>query len=36
VPVDVIDLFVKIAFHAPAYRRIKLGQIANLQSTLKC
>src|SRR5262249_5859463 len=30
VPVDVIDLFMKIAFHPPAYRRIKLGQIANL------
>src|SRR5262245_32137645 len=30
VPVDVIDLFVKIAFHATAYRRIELGEVADL------
>ena len=30
VSVDVIDLLVKISFHAPAYRRIELGQVADL------
>src|SRR6185369_14575860 len=25
-----IDLLVKISFHAPAYRRIELGQVADL------
>ena len=30
VPVDVIDLFVKISLHAAAYRRIKLSEVADL------
>ena len=30
VPVDVIDLFMKISLHAPAYRRIKLSEVADL------
>src|SRR6476646_8966508 len=30
VPVDVIDLFMKIAFHATAYGRIELGEVADL------
>src|SRR4029077_10003337 len=27
---DVTDLLVKIPFHAPAYRRIELGEVADL------
>jgi len=29
VPMDVIDLFMKIAFHATAYRRVELGEVAD-------
>ena len=30
VPVDVSNLLVKISLYAPAYRRIELGQVADL------
>jgi hypothetical protein len=29
VPLDVTDLFVKISLHAPAHRRIELGEVAD-------
>jgi hypothetical protein len=30
VPVDVIDLFMKISLHTAAYRRIELSEVADL------
>ena len=29
-PMDVVDLFMKITFYATAYGRIELGEVANL------